>query len=75
MCRVCLQNPCHQQCPNYIPPKCKYRCSICSDGILEGEEYIRNNDFEYAHLECFLRMKDLAEWLGYDVRVMEDCWK
>ena len=72
MCNVCRKNPCHPRCPNYEPPKAFHYCSICSEGILNGEEYIENDCGEYAHWECFSGTRDLSEWLGIEVKTMED---
>lgn len=60
------------RCPNYIPPKTNHYCSICGEGICEGEEYIKNDDGDYRHYECFEGMKDLLGWLGYEIKTMED---
>lgn len=46
--------------------------SSCGDGIYEGEEYIENQYGEYRHYECFHEMKDMVDWLGYEVKIMED---
>ena len=62
----------HPRCPNYIPPKASYYCSICKDPIENGEEYIENDIGEYAHYECFRGTKDLLKWLRYDIRTKED---
>ena len=43
-----------------------------TDIIQYGEEYIMNEDNECCHLDCFCGMKDLAEWLGYEIKIMED---
>ena len=72
MCSICLKNPCHPRCPNYIPPKAKYYCSICDDGIYNGEEYIVNEDDEYAHFECVSYGKDMAEFLGHEITEMKE---
>ena len=72
MCSVCLQTPCHLRCPNYILPKTTYYCSICNEGILDGEEYIENYIGEYAHWECADYGRDLARWLGHEIRTMEN---
>ena len=74
MCYECLQNPCVPRCPNYIPSKATCYCSICNEGILEGEQYIQNNDGEYRHFDCFCGMKDLLEWLGFDIKTMEETY-
>lgn len=70
MCRICFHDKCPSACPNYTPPKAYYYCSVCGEGIYEGEEYIENDDGEYRHYECFQGMRDLLEWLGYDVKTM-----
>lgn len=57
-------------CPNYTPRKTLHYCSSCSDGICDGEEYIKNLDGEYRHCECFHGMRDLLEWLGFDIKTM-----
>ena len=72
MCSICLKNPCNKKCPNYTPPKAFHYCSICSEGILNGEEYIENDCCEYAHLECVDYGKDLAKFLGYEIKEMDE---
>ena len=72
MCSICGQTPCAARCPNYIPKKAKHYCSICEEGILDGEEYIENDDGEYRHYDCFDEMRDLMEWLGYSIKTMSD---
>ena len=62
----------HPRCPLYEPPKASHYCSICDEGIYDGEEYIENDCGEYAHWECFSSMKELLEFLGYRIRIMED---
>lgn len=72
-CEYCHGNGYHHpQCPSYIAPLAKHCCSICEEGIYDGEEYIVNEDGDYAHLECFYGIKDLLRWLGVDINVMED---
>ena len=72
MCEICRSYPCHPRCQNYIPPKASYCCSICNEGILNGEEYIENDDGEYAHWECVDYGRDLARFLGYEIKEMDD---
>lgn len=72
-CDICGMIGNHNvRCPNYVPPKATYYCSSCGDGIYEGEEYIENLDGEYRHYECFHGMKDLLEWLGFNIKTMEE---
>ena len=62
----------HSRCPLYEPPRATHSCSICNEGILNGEEYIVNDDGEYAHWDCIDYGRDLAEWLGYEIKEMEE---
>lgn len=61
----------HPQCPNYVTAKVALYCSICGEGIYDGEDYIENNDGEFAHWDCFSGTRDLVEWLGFEVKTME----
>lgn len=61
----------HPQCPLYTPPKLTHYCSICGEGIYEGDEYVVNDDGDYGHYECFYGIRDLLEWLGYEIKIME----
>lgn len=72
MCSTCRQLSCHPRCPNYIPPKTVHYCSTCGCGIYDGEEYIENLDSEYRHYDCFNGVRDLLEWLGYEIKTMEE---
>ena len=72
MCEICKKSPCDTHCPNYMPQKSTYYCSICKDSIENGEEYIENDIGEYAHYECFRGTKDLLRWLRYEIRTKED---
>ena len=56
----------------YESPKASHNCSICHEGIYDGEEYIENLDGEYAHWECVDYGRDLAKWLGFDIKTMEN---
>ena len=60
------------RCPNatLLQPRCT--CSLCKEGIQNGEEYIVNDDNDYAHWECVDYAKDLAKFLGYEIKEMED---
>ena len=60
------------RCPNYTPPKTRHYCSICNIGIQNGEEYIVNDNKEYAHWECINYTKDLMDFYGYRIEEMED---
>ena len=62
----------HSRCPLYEPPIATHYCSICNEGIINGEEYIENNYGEYAHWECVDYGRDLVKFLGYKIKTMED---
>ena len=72
MCDICRHDPCVSQCPNYVPPRTDRYCDVCGQGIYEGEEYVRNDEGKYMHFECVQSLRDLLEWLGYDVRYMDE---
>lgn len=69
MCSECKRIICPSSCPNY-EPKAKHYCSICEEGIYDGEEYVKNDDDEYRHYDCFNGMRDLLDWLGYKLETM-----
>lgn len=72
-CEICNGLIKHDpRCPNYTPPKTARYCSVCEQGIYNGEEYIVNDDNEYRHYDCFYGMRDLLEWLGYEIKTMEE---
>lgn len=70
MCSICNHIPCHSRCPNYKPPKADYYCSVCGEGILDGEKYIENLNNEYIHYDCIQSYRKLISWLGYDIKIM-----
>lgn len=72
MCELCKRIPCLTSCPNFIPPKTSYHCSICREGIYGGERYIENDFGEYIHEDCIKNTTQLLKWLGYTVEIMED---
>lgn len=47
-------------------------CSSCGESIFDGEEYIENLNGEYRHYDCFYGMRDLLEWLGYEIKTTEE---
>lgn len=72
-CEYCRRSKGHDfRCPNYISPKPKYICKICEDAIQNGEEYIVNDDGEYAHWDCVWCGRELVKFLGYEVKEMEE---
>ena len=56
-------------CPNADEPIYEHECSICGEGIYEGEQYVLNDDGEYAHYDC-PSMKELIDFLGYEILTM-----
>lgn len=70
MCFYCLQNLCPPGCPNYEQPKSSLYCTVCGEGIYEGNEYITNDDGENVHYDC-VSGRDLVEFLGYEIKTME----
>lgn len=72
-CDICGKFDGHStRCPKYVPPKAMFYCSACGEGIYPGEEYIENYCSEHKHYDCIYGMRDLIEWLGYEIKVMED---
>lgn len=72
LCDLCKQSSCRFQCPNYKPAVPIYYCSYCGEGIYNGEEYIESLSGEYCHYDCIHGIRDLLEWLGHEVKIMED---
>lgn len=72
MCSICNSTPCHPRCPNYTSPRASHYCSYCDEAILDGEEYVENENGDIRHFECFDSLRDLLRWLGYDIKTMED---
>lgn len=70
MCEICLHTPCLSQCPNYISEKSEYVCDICKKSIFSGEWCICN-DNSYAHEECFTNNKEIIEWLGAELKLID----
>lgn len=73
-CEYCLKisGKHDNRCPNYKPSRANHYCSACGEGIYEGEEYIANDNGEFRHYECFYGMRDLLEWIGYEIKTMGD---
>ena len=51
MCAICGFTKCPSGCPNAEPVICDHFCSVCGYGIEFGEEYIVNDNDNYAHIE------------------------
>ena len=73
-CEYCRQIGSHDcRCPNYEYENKYYTkyCRICGEKILYGEEYIKNDDDEYAHYECVGCAWDMEKFLGYKIMTWE----
>ena len=71
-CEYCNGITSHDpRCPNYIPPRTRHHCSVCDEGISNGEEYIMNDNGDYAHWECVPYTRDLVKFYGYRIEEME----
>ena len=72
-CDVCGRYGSHaSRCPYNKTPTSHYYCSVCDEGIYDGDEYIVNENGEYAHWECVDYGRDLAKFLGYEIKTMEE---
>ena len=71
-CEYCKKILHDSRCPLAPEPTSKYKCSECKEPILIGEECIVNDSGDYAHWECVDYARDLAKFLGYDVKEMGD---
>ena len=60
----------HPRCPLYEPPKASRYCSICNEGIDDGEEYIENDCGECDRSECVNYGRELIKFLGYEIKEM-----
>lgn len=69
-CTYCLQIPHHPRCPLAAEPQPYCYCSICGHGIYDGEEYVRNDDGEFVHLDC-LTVREMVEFLGHKVEIVD----
>ena len=71
ICEFCKKIIGHDSgCPNCIPPKAVHFCYSCGQGIYNGEHYVKNE--EYRHYNCVYGIKDLLEWLAYEVKTMDE---
>lgn len=72
MCEICRHYPCHYMCPNYSLPKVSHFCSICNEGIYDGDQYVENNEGDCIHLDCLSQMDiyELTKWFNYEVKTM-----
>lgn len=59
-------------CPSYSYPNHYFFCSICNEAIIDGEEYIENDNGDYAHWDCLEYGRELIKWLGHEIKTMEN---
>lgn len=53
MCEMCRQTPCHNMCPNAENAKRVVGyCSVCKQGIFDGDEIYQVADDEAIHADC-----------------------
>lgn len=73
VCEYCKGINSHDcRCPSCESPKSNHNCYECGENILFGEEYIVNDNGDYAHLECVDYVRDLARFLGYEIKEMKN---
>lgn len=71
-CEYCGQTKHLVSCPKYKMPYSNYICCYCNEGIYSGEQYLMNCDGQYIHRDCIPCTDFLIDWLGYEVKEMED---
>lgn len=47
-------------------------CEICENPIQIGEEYIENDLGEFFHYGCIDTVRQAIDWLGYEIKTLED---
>lgn len=68
-CEYCRQFPHDSRCLLAPKPKFSHHCSICGEGIYDGEEYVENDYGEFVHYD-YLTIREMVEFLGYEVGIM-----
>lgn len=72
ICSICGNSTSHDsRCPYAPIRKTSHYCSICKDGIFNGEEYVENDKGDYAHFECVDFGRDLIKFLGLEIKEMD----
>lgn len=72
-CDICGRTIGHDvRCPMHSPHRTTCYCSSCGEWISDGEEYIENDNGEYRHIDCIYGLRNLLEWLGHEIKTMED---
>lgn len=50
-------------------------CSCCNKEICIGEDYIEDKESQkYIHFKCIYASKPLLNWIGYEVKTMEETY-
>ena len=72
-CEYCRGEGYHvPRCPNFVPLKAAYYCSICDEGIYYGDQYIENYNGDHAHWDCINGIHGLLEFLDCEIKTMEE---
>ena len=72
-CSICHRYDGHDyRCPNYKAPLSNHECVVCNENINIGEEYIVNDNKDYAHWDCFGTTRGIVKFLGYEILEMDD---
>lgn len=55
-------------------PKLTKPCAFCTGDIVDGDEYIENEEGEVMHIDCayFIDRSNLLEWLGIETKEVCD---
>lgn len=72
-CDICRWISGHNpRCPRYSFHKTLHYCSSCGEEIYDSEEYIENLGGEYRHYDCIGGMRELIQWLGFEIKTMTE---
>lgn len=69
MCELCLTSPCHPRCPNAEEPKSIHTCTMCGEGIFDGDKFLDGIDGIICE-ECAddLSLDELLAQIGEELR-------
>lgn len=72
-CEYCRKIPHDNRCPNAPLPQPRCTCSLCKEGIYDGEEYFESENGDIAHWECIedITKREFIKWMGYKVKTMK----
>lgn len=60
------------RCPDYSPTTTNHICSICKYGIYSGDNYVKNENGDLAHYECFDTVREALEFAGLSIKEMRE---